>query len=262
MTILCSRMNTINRSSSRARRLAERLQFPRLLNARDLGGYAVRGGARTRERSVLRTDDLYKLTTEGAQALVDYGVRSVIDLRWPRELERKPSIFQRGAHGVQYTHVSLLDGSEETWNLRVPGVTKEHWNCAVLDHAGPEMARVLKTVAEAPQGIVLFHCAAGKDRTGVIAAMLLAAADVEPDEIAEDYSISTDYIQDTYLASYPSEQREAVLEEVRCPPEQIYNMLAHLERRYGGTPGYLRRIGLTTMEIDRIRSRLLPHSVS
>jgi protein-tyrosine phosphatase len=255
-------MNTINRGSSRAKRLAERLHFPRLLNARDLGGYAVRGGARTRERSFLRTDDLHKLTTEGAQALVDYGVRSVIDLRWPRELERRPSVFQRGAHGVRYTHVSLLDGSEETWNTRVPSVTKEYWNCAVLDHAGPEMARVLKTVAEAPQGVVLVHCAAGKDRTGIIAAMLLAAADVEPEEIAEDYSISTDYIQDAYLASYPAEARQAVLEEVRCPPEQIYNMLAHLDRHYGGTLGYLGRIGLTATEIDRIRDRLLPHSVS
>ena len=255
-------MNTIKKGSSRARRLSGRLQFPRLLNARDLGGYAVRGGQRTRERSVLRTDDLYKLTTEGAQALVDYGVRSVIDLRWPRELERKPSVFQRGAHGVQYTHISLLDGSEETWNLRVPAVTKEHWNCAVLDNAGPEMARVLKAVAGAPQGVVLFHCAAGKDRTGVIAAMLLAAADVEPDEIAEDYSISTDYIKDTYLANYPVEDRRAVLEEVRCPPAQIYNMLAHLDRHYGGTLGYLRRIGLSATEIDRIRNRLLPHSVS
>lgn len=251
-----------NRDSSRAKRLAERLHFPKLLNARDLGGYAVRGGARTRERSILRTDDLYKLTEEGAQALADYGVRSVIDLRWPRELERKPSVFQRGAHGVQYTHISLLDGSEENWNTRVPGVTKERWNCAVLDHAGPEMARVLKAVAEAPQGVVLFHCAAGKDRTGIIAAMLLAAADVEPGEIAEDYSISTDYIQDTYLANYPAESRRAVMEEVRCPPEQIYNMLAHLERRYGGTLGYLRRIGLETTEIEQIRNRLLPRSVS
>jgi protein-tyrosine phosphatase len=110
--------------------------------------------------------------------------------------------------------------------------------------------------------VVLFHCAAGKDRTGIIAAMLLAAADVEPDEIAEDYSISTDYIRDTYLAVSPPEAREAILEEVRCPPEQIYNMLAHLKNRYGGTMSYLRRIGLEKTEIDRIRNRLLPHSVS
>ena len=177
------------------------MHFPNLLNARDLGGYAIRGGARTRARSLLRTDDLWKLTLGGARALVDFGVRSVIDLRWPREREARPSVFQRGAHGVRYTHVSLLDGSEAEWNLKCPVVPKETWNCEVLDRAGAEMARALKAVADAPEGAVVFHCAAGKDRTGILAAILLAAADVEPDEIAEDYSISTDYIRDPYLAT-------------------------------------------------------------
>ena len=255
-------MKSTKEDSRRAERLAARLHFPKLLNARDLGGYAIRGGARTRERSILRTDDLWKLTSGGARALVDYGVRSVIDLRWPRELETRPSVFQSGAHGVRYTHVSLLDGSEEAWNAKCPGVPKEKWNCVVLDHARVEMARVLTAVAEAPQGVVLFHCAAGKDRTGIIAAMLLAAADVEPDEIAEDYSISTDYIRDTYLAISPPEAREAILEEVRCPPEQIHNMLAHLKNRYGGTMSYLRLIGLGNADIERIRSRLLPASAA
>jgi protein-tyrosine phosphatase len=255
-------MESTKLNSSRAKRLAGRLHFPNLLNARDLGGYAIRGGARTKARSFLRTDDLWKLTAGGAQALVDFGARSVIDLRWPREREARPSLFQRGAHGVRYTHVSLLDGSEGDWNLKCPVVPKETWNCEVLDRAGAEMARVLKAVADAPEGTVVFHCAAGKDRTGIIAAILLAAADVEPDEIAEDYSISTDYIRDTYLAIYPPESREAVLEDVRCPPEQIYNMLAHLEKHYGGTLGYLHRIGLGNVEIEKLRSRLLPHSVS
>ena len=247
---------------SRAKRLAAQLHFPRLLNARDLGGCTIRGGAQTRTRSLVRTDDLCKLTPEGVRALLDYGVRSVIDLRWPHELASRPSVFQRGAHGVRYTHVSLLAGSEEAWNAKSPGVSKEKWNCAVLDHAGAEMARALRAVADAPQGVVVFHCAAGKDRTGVIAAMLLAAVDVEPAEIAEDYSVSTDYIRDTYLATHPPEAREAVLEDVRCPPEQITNMLAHLEKRYGGTLGYLHRIGLSNAEIEKLRSRLLPNSLS
>jgi protein-tyrosine phosphatase len=118
---------------------------------------------------------------------------------------------------------------------------------------------VLRAIADAPQGVVLFHCAAGKDRTGAIAALLLAAADVEPEEIAGDYSVSTDCIRDAYLsAAHPPEAREEILEDVRCPPEQIYNMLEHLDRRYGGTMSYLAVIGLRADEIKRIRSRLLP----
>jgi protein-tyrosine phosphatase len=243
---------------SRAKRLAAQLHFPRLLNARDLGGCTIRGGAQTRARSLLRTDDLSMLTPEGVRALLDYGVRSVIDLRWPHELASRPSVFQRGAHGVRYTNVSLLDGTETAWNAKSPRVPKEKWNCAVLDHSPRELAQALRAVADAPQGVVLFHCVAGKDRTGAIAALLLAAADVEPADIAGDYSVSTDYIREAYLSAQPPEAHEAILEEVRCPPEQIYNMLEHLDRRYGGTLSYLRTIGLRADEIDRIRNRLLP----
>ena len=235
-----------------------RLNFPRLLNARDLGGLRTRNGERTREKSLLRTDDLYKLTPEGAHALLAYGVTTVIDLRWPEELEARPTPFRGGAGKVRYAHVSLLDGSERAWISKAPGVPKERWNCAVLDHSGREIVEVLRTVADAPPGVVLFHCADRQDRTGVIAAMLLAAADVEPSEIAADYAISTDYIKNAYLAGRPRESWDAVLEEVRCPPEQIHNMIAHLNRRYGGTLGYLRKNGLSSGEIARIRSRLLP----
>ncbi len=70
--------------------------------------------------------------------------------------------------------------------------------------------------------------------------------------------MSTDYIRDAYLAAYPPEAHEAVLEDVRCPPEQVYNMLDHLDRRYGGIIGYLHTIGLEDSEIEKIRIRLLP----
>jgi protein-tyrosine phosphatase len=242
--------------SSGAGQSVRKLSFPRLLNARDLGGRLTRDGLRTRERSLLRTDDLWKLTPAGARAILAYGVTTVIDLRWPEELDVRPSVFQRGASGVRYTHVSLLDGSEAAWSSKTPAVPKERWNCVALDHAGPEIAEVLRLVADSSEGVVVFHCAAGKDRTGLIAAMLLAIADVVPSEIAEDYSLSTEYIRDAYLAAHPRERWPAILEDIRCPPEQVYNMLAHLDAKYGGAAGYLRRAGLSAAELDRIRSRL------
>jgi protein-tyrosine phosphatase len=167
---------------SRAKRLAARLHFSCLLNARDLGGCTIRGGPLTRARSILRTDDLWRLTPPGMRALLDHGVRSVIDLRWPHELAARPSLLQRGIN-VRCTNVSLLDGTESACNSKCPGVPKEKWNCAVLDHAPRELAQALHAVTDAPRGVVLFHCAAGKDRTGAVAALLLAAAVVEPEEI-------------------------------------------------------------------------------
>jgi protein-tyrosine phosphatase len=251
-------MNTRDTTSARKKGdPLKRLNFPRLLNARDLGGLRTRKGEWTREKALLRTDDLYSLTREGARALLAYGVTTVIDLRWPEELERRPTPFRAKDGKVHYTHISLLDGSEKAWGSKAPGVPKERWNCVVLDYSRREIVEVLRGVADAPPGVVLFHCAAGKDRTGVIAAMLLAAADVELSEIAADYAISTEYIRDAYLARHPRESWGAVLEDVRCPPEQILNMIAHLDSHYGGTLAYLRESGLTSGEIARIRSRLL-----
>jgi protein-tyrosine phosphatase len=234
----------------------DRLDFPRLLNARDLGGLRMRGGARTRARAFLRTDDLCNLTPDGVRKLVDYGLTSVIDLRWPEELAGRSNPFQDGHDSVRWTHVSLLADSEPAWRAKSADVPKERWNIEVLDHSGPEIAEVFRAVAEAPRGVVLFHCKAGKDRTGVVAALLLAVADVEPEDIAWDYAVSTEYIRDAYLASHAPERRAAVLEDVRCPPEQVATMLAHLEERWGGVKRYLASLGLGSRELNAVRTRL------
>jgi hypothetical protein len=86
--------------------------------------------------------------------------------------------------------------------------------------------------------------------------LLLALADVEPAVIAQDYGLSTVNLREPYLAAFPDE-REATLEWIRCPPEQIDNMLAHLNDLYGGAVGYVREIGLSDYEIVQLKSRLL-----
>jgi protein-tyrosine phosphatase len=233
-----------------------RLLFPDLLNARDLGGCPTRDGQHTRWRSLLRADDLHQLRPDGVEALLAYGVRTVIDLRWPVEAELHPSVFQQQSDGLQYVHLSLLGESEAAWHERRPKAPREWWNTVVLDRAQPEVAAILRTIAQASEGGVLFHCMAGKDRTGVIAALLLALADVEPAAIADDYVVSTENLREATLAAHPEAERDAVLDSIRCPPEQVHNMLAHLDRRYGGPAGYLDAIGLSQPEARRIRARL------
>lgn len=92
---------------SRAKRLAARLHFPCLLNARDLGGCTIRGGALTRARSILRTDDPWRLTPPGMRALLDYGVRSVIDLRWRLQPGRASSSAASMACATPTSHCSM-----------------------------------------------------------------------------------------------------------------------------------------------------------
>jgi len=231
------------------------LEFPDLLNARDLGGYPTTDGAHTRWRSLLRADDLSQLNAAGLAALADYGVRTVLDLRWPEEATRHPSPLPAALPAVRYTRISLLTHTEDEWRLRSRDAAKELWKCAVLEHVRHELHHVLSFIAAAPPEPLLFHCVAGKDRTGLIAALLLALADATPEAIAHDYSASSENLREGYLRRYADAEPQRVLDALRCPEEGAYNMLAFLERS-GGVRAYLAQIGLRQDEIERLRARL------
>jgi protein-tyrosine phosphatase len=231
------------------------LDFPDLLNARDLGGYPTTDGGYTRWRSLQRADDLAQLSELGLQALADYGVRTILDLRWPEEAARYPNPVPARLPQLRYARISLLTYTEDEWRLRARDAAKELWKCVVLEHVRTELRHVLGFIAAAPPEPLLFHCVAGKDRTGLIAALLLALADATPEAIARDYTVSGENLREGYLRRYPHTERERILEALRCPVEGAYNMLAFLER-LGGVRAYLAQIGLSADEIARLRSRL------
>jgi protein-tyrosine phosphatase len=231
------------------------LQFPGLLNVRELGGHPTLDGATTRLRSLLRADDLVQLTPEGVQALADYGVRTVIDLRWPAEIAARPHPIALGERKVRYHSISLLADDEMEWASLSGECRKEMWKCAVLEHTRPQLKAVLEIIAAAAAEPLLFHCVAGKDRTGLIAALLLALADVEPEAIAADYAASTAQLAEAYLQRYTNLDRAEIMEALRCPEEGVHNMLAYLAQ-YGGAAGYLRAIGLGDPTIEQLRARL------
>jgi protein-tyrosine phosphatase len=231
------------------------LQFPGLLNVRELGGHPTLDGATTRLRSLLRADDLVQLTPEGVQALADYGVRTVIDLRWPAEIAARPHPSALGERKVRYHSISLLADDEMEWASLSGECRKEMWKCAVLEHTRPQLKAVLEIIAGAAAEPLLFHCVAGKDRTGLIAALLLALADVEPEAIAADYAASTAQLAEAYLQLYTNLDRAEIMEALRCPEEGVHNMLAYLAQ-YGGAAGYLRAIGLGDPTIEQLRARL------
>ncbi len=231
------------------------LQIPGLFNVRDLGGYPTLDGALTRAGSLVRADDLARLGATGLKALEDYGIVTVLDLRWPEEAQRDPSPVPQGLPRVRFEHVSLLTHTEDEWRLRSAEVPKEQWKCIVLERVQHELRRVLAVIAHAAPGGLLFHCFAGKDRTGLIAALLLALADVEPQAIAADYAQSAANLREEYLRRFGNSDPARVLEALRCPEEGAYNMLKFLDNA-GGVCPYLRGIGLTSAEITALRARL------
>jgi protein-tyrosine phosphatase len=231
------------------------LTFPSLLNARDLGGYPTVDGGQTRWRSLLRSDDLAQLTPQGIQALADFGVETVVDLRWAEEIALSPSPIAAQAPQIRYVHCSLLSGTPAEWRQLSAGCEKEQWKCVVLAQVRAELCEVLGQIAAAPAGPLLFHCVAGKDRTGIIAALMLALAEVEPEYIAADYAQSSRMLGDAYLIRYSDADPQDILENVRCPEEGVHNMLAYLKSE-GGIQAYLRKIGVSELQIARLRARL------
>jgi protein-tyrosine phosphatase len=233
------------------------LDFPALLNARDLGGYPTLDGAQTRWRSLLRSDDLAQLTLAGLQAFSSYGVETVVDLRWPDEVVDSPTPITRVLKHIRYEQISLLTPNQREWRRRrADNTAKELWNRAMLEQVREELRQVLEVIATASPGPLLFHCMAGKDRTGLVAALMLALADVVPEAIAYDYAASTENLCGPYLERYAGvADAAAIVDAVQCPEEGVHNMLTYLET-FGGARAYLEEIGVSQEHITRLRARL------
>ncbi|MCC6626949.1 MAG: tyrosine-protein phosphatase [Chloroflexi bacterium] len=235
------------------------LPLDRSYNIRDLGGYLISDGLRTRWRTLLRGDALHRLTPAAQAALLAEGVRTIVDLRWTFELAMAPNVFATAAT-VRYHHLSLLDEVMQPADLPEPGFPTYR---LLLDARQAAIRATLATLAAPGALPAIFHCTAGKDRTGVISALLLALSGVPDDTIVADYALSNDYLMNGYY----DDVRQRVLERgenwdyvrplLYCHPEAMRQTLAHLADRYGGAEPYLRGIGLSTTELAALRDALI-----
>lgn len=239
--------------------ITRHLAWEACYNARDLGGLPTRDGKQTRWRALVRSDDSSRLSPQGRAAVVDYGVLTVIDLRGADELDSAPSPFAAGGHAngsVTYLHRPIVDlaNREALARLRNARTLAED-AMLMVDLFQRQVATIITDFAGAPDGGVLIHCHAGKDRTGVVIALLLSLAGVDDGNIADDYARSTIRLQPYYEAQVRSGaiQPSSWLEAV---PETVLTLLSHLRDRYGGTQGYLLRAGVTPAAIGLARARL------
>jgi protein-tyrosine phosphatase len=243
------------------------LPWEACLNVRDLGGYRTAGGSDTRWGAFVRADNLARLTPRGRQSLVDYGVRTVIDLRFPEELKIDPPPFasEEARNGViTFYHLPFIGEVDEA--------TRVAWNAATttadsyfvtLGRSQANIAAVMTAIARASSGGVLFHCHAGKDRTGLVAAMLLALVGVPDETIGRDYWLTRTYLQPTFdqwLEELTTEDpivRARQIEGFECRPETMLAVLDHLRQTYGGVEAYLSACGVTSEDIETMRRRLM-----
>jgi protein tyrosine/serine phosphatase len=233
-------------------------------NVRDLGGLPTVDGGVTRWRSIIRSDIPARLTATGQQALLEYGVRTILDLREPAQVAQEPSIFM--TPGTDPTTPTYLNLPMETRGPAVGALIRAAKDRAevyqiILDHYPRQIAVILRAIGTANDGGILIHCHAGKDRTGIIVALLLALAGVPDAVIADDYAESQRCLWPLWekiVEAAGGEDKADFWLKPTATAAMMYRLLAHLQQNYGGVRDYVKWVGLGEDELMRLRSRLLP----
>jgi protein tyrosine/serine phosphatase len=238
------------------------------LNVRDLGGLPTADGGETRFQAIVRADSVRLLSDEGWRALVDYGIHTVLDLRGDHEREEDPP----AELPVEVVNVPFMEASEAEWeeiaeeveaaSVAAPDAASSTRDVYLifLERFEDNVAAALRAIAEAPEGGIVIHCVGGKDRTGLLAAFLLHLAGVADEVVAADYALSEERLRSRHEGWFAAAESDEELERLRrisqTPAASMVGVFHELERRYGSVERYLRHIGLSDGELERIRARL------
>jgi protein tyrosine/serine phosphatase len=238
------------------------------LNVRELGGLATRDGGETRPGAVVRADSVRQLSDAGWAALVEHGIRTVVDLRGHDERADDPP----AELPVEVVHVPFFEATDEEWHAiaaELDAAARAAPDAAMatrdvylifLERFKRNVGAAVRAVAHAPEGGVVIHCVGGKDRTGLLSAFLLHLAGVADDEIASDYALSEERLRPRHEAWFAAAESDEELERLQriaqTPAASMSGVFSELEQRYGGVEAYLREAGVTDEELELVRARL------
>jgi protein-tyrosine phosphatase len=231
-----------------------------IVNFRDLGGHATPDGP-VRTGRVFRSDSLAHVDAADVEHLVEErGVRTVVDLRGATEVDAYPNHPMRDA-GATIHHVPLIDPAKrEESGFEWETMTLVDLYRFILMSAGPQFVEVMQVIAEPANHPVVFHCAAGKDRAGLIAATVLGLLQVDDEEIVADYAQTTAALDELRARA----QRRA--EGTGRPPadrfmtadaETMREALTWLRAEHGGFEPYMLSHGFTAGEVQLMRVSLI-----
>jgi len=234
-------------------------------NARDVGGLVNGAGAVVRRGQVYRSGDLSRLTAAGADQLRALGVATIIDLRTAAEVARRGR-YPFEDSGIAYRHRPLLDMSAtepEGQLADLPPDVLDRLYRHLAEEGARNLAQVLAWLGDDGTVPVLVHCVAGKDRTGMLVAVLLAVLGVPDDDIAADYALSE--VGLAALRQWAEEHDPDVgmwLERVPpqlldAQPRAMLDFLRWLREEHGSVEAYLSSIGVAPSTVAALRRRLL-----
>ena len=234
-------------------------------NFRDLGGYKTYNGRTTRWRTLFRADGLYRLTAVDVESLAPLGLHTVIDLRSGPELDERGR-FPVAAHPVAFHHLPVVD---QTWDPHDrPNFDRDEdfliWAYTeMLEQGAPKFAKAFELLAEPDALPAVFHCAAGKDRTGLLAALILGSFGVSHDDIVEDYGLTAAGME-RFRAWADREWPEWSVRIASLPaaftmalPDSMRHILQTLTTEHGSVRNYVRSIGVSEATLDSLEAVLL-----
>jgi protein tyrosine/serine phosphatase len=239
------------------------IELAQVDNIRDLGGLPVDGGGVVRRGVLLRASTLQHVTGADVETLVGgLGLRTVLDLRGRREAAREghglleDTPVQRINLPVRRARSATSDAVPEEYGADLAG-----FYLAMLEGSGESLVNAARIVGDAERHAVLFHCAAGKDRTGLLAALLLDAVGVPAEAIVADYALTGVRIARirSRLTRLPSYRTLPAVEHgfMAADPEVMDRFLNGLRVGHGGAARWLLQAGLTTAELGRLRDALV-----
>ncbi|MEJ7764003.1 MAG: tyrosine-protein phosphatase [Acidimicrobiales bacterium] len=230
-------------------------------NIRDIGGYRTTSGRDVRRQAVYRADGLHRVPPAGAHALEHLGWRTVIDLRTTGEVDAGSF----AAEGVVVVNLPIL---RATWGIPDAPVTdpvaflSSHY-LQMLDEGAAAIAASFAILSSPVRLPAVFHCSAGKDRTGVLAALVLSVLGVPDEVVAADYHLSGPAVERlvAWLSAAKPDLSEEMSRQPRsllsCPPEAMHAFLTALRSRFGSIEGYLTGIGVEARELADLRRIML-----
>lgn len=235
-------------------------------NFRDLGGYPTTDGQVTKWRTLFRSDGLYRLRgADDLSRVKQLGLKSVIDLRTERE-QREQGIFPTNDIAVTFHHLSIVD---VTWSdTKTPefddAVEFLVWGYRdMLEIGSSRFADAMRLLAQASSLPAVFHCAAGKDRTGVLAALLLSSLGVDDAHICADYGLTQDAMTRSIAWSKVHRpelaKRYATIPQayLAADPRAMQIILGELAQQHGSVRNYVREIGVADATVEALGNLLL-----
>jgi protein-tyrosine phosphatase len=240
-----------------------RVAFERVFNVRDLGGIGTADGRFVRPGLVFRADGVNRLDGEDLEVARALGLRTVVDLRTHGEVEHRGR-FPDEHIPVQWHHLPVLEHMWSDRDLQATDGAVAFLRDRYLDmlvEGGASIARTVELIAD--ETPLLFHCSAGKDRTGVVAAVVLGLVGVAPEDIADDYHLSA-AAMDAFSTWINAEFPEAIdamskqpKEYLEAPAEAMVEFLGEVDRVHGSVEQLALQLGVAPATIERLRTRLL-----